>query len=103
MIVSDRHRLVFTHIPKNAGTSIREWFTRWVPDAKEMPNVTKHMTPHHVHTRHMEEYTYFAVVRNPYDRFLSIFHHYHFAMEYGNENLLSRWGCNSKKKIIMVQ
>ena len=78
MIVSHAHKLIFTHIPKNAGTSIRAWFERWVPDADEIPNVDKHMTPHHVHTRHLDNYTHFAVVRNPYDRLLS---QYNFHVE----------------------
>jgi len=76
MIVSHRHKLIFTHIPKNAGTSIRQWFTDNVPDAES--ETGKHQTPHHVHTRHWDDYTYFAVVRNPYDRLLS---QYHFHLE----------------------
>ena len=78
MIVSHRHKLIFTHIPKNAGTSIRAWLEQWVPDAQAMPNVDKHDTPHHLHTRHLEGYTNFAVVRNPYDRLLS---QYNFHVE----------------------
>jgi hypothetical protein len=78
MIVSHKHRLIFTHIPKNAGTSIRAWLQRWVPDAEDMPDALKHDTPHHVHTRHSDDYTHFAVVRNPYDRLLS---QYNFHVE----------------------
>ena len=70
MIVSHKHRLIFTHIPKNAGTSIRQWLVEHVPDAREMPRTLKHDTPHHVHGH--SDYTYFAVVRNPYDRLLSL-------------------------------
>jgi hypothetical protein len=77
MIVSHRHKLVFTHIPKNAGTSIRRWLEAHVPDAEKQPDAAKHMTPHHVHSQH-KGYTNFAVVRNPYDRLLS---HYHFDTE----------------------
>ena len=72
MIVSHRHRLVFTHIPKNAGTSIRSWLTTHIEDAKSHDD-QKHMTPHHVYTRHRQGYTQFAVVRNPYDRLLSLY------------------------------
>ena len=72
MIVSHRHRLVFTHIPKNAGTSIRSWLTTHIEDAKSHDD-QKHMTPHHVYTRHRQGYTHFAVVRNPYDRLLSLY------------------------------
>ena len=76
MIVSHKHRLIFTHIPKNAGTSISQWLMEHVPDAQEMPHTLKHDTPHHVH-RH-DDYDYFAVVRNPYDRLLS---QYNFHVE----------------------
>jgi len=76
MIVSHKHRLIFTHIPKNAGTSIGQWLLEHVPDAGEMPNTLKHHTPHHVHQH--GDYTYFAVVRNPYDRLLS---QYNFHVE----------------------
>ena len=76
MIVSHKHKLIFTHIPKNAGTSIRQWFMEHVPDAEDMPHSLKHHTPHHVHGH--DNYTYFAVVRNPYDRLLS---QYNFHVE----------------------
>ncbi len=76
MIVSHEHRLIFTHIPKNAGTSIRTWLARHVPDSRDVPNASKHMTPHHV--PELAGYTHFAVVRNPYDRLLS---QYNFHVE----------------------
>jgi len=78
MIVSHEHKLIFTHIPKNAGTSIRQWFLDNVPDAESEQGILKHQTPHHVHTRPHNNYDYFAVVRNPYDRLLS---QYHFHLE----------------------
>jgi hypothetical protein len=79
MIVSHKHRLVFTHIPKNAGTSIRNWLETHVPDARDHPDeFAKHKTPHHVHDRRLAKYQYFAVVRNPYDRLLSL---YNFHLE----------------------
>jgi hypothetical protein len=78
MIVSHKHKLIFTHIPKNAGTSIRAWFQRWVPDAESEQGIRKHQTPHHVHAQHHNSYDYFAVVRNPYDRLLS---QYNFHVE----------------------
>ena len=75
MIVSHRHKLIFTHIPKNAGTSIRQWLETHVADAE--PQAAKHQTPHHLHTA-LDGYDHFAVVRNPYDRLLS---QYNFHLE----------------------
>ncbi len=74
MIVSHRHKLVFTHIPKNAGTSIKSWLRQHVKDAQEIPGVDKHHTPHHLtDTVYGTDYKLFAVVRNPYDRLLSLY------------------------------
>tara|TARA_X000001382_G_scaffold30204_1_gene19361 strand:- start:324 stop:974 length:651 start_codon:yes stop_codon:yes gene_type:complete len=79
MIVSHRHKLIFTHIPKNAGTSIRAWLRQHVEDAQEIPGIHKHHTPHHfTDTVYGMDYTLFAVVRNPYDRLLS---QYNFHVE----------------------
>ena len=79
MIVSHEHKLIFTHIPKNAGTSIRSWLTTHIEDAKEIPGIYKHHTPHHVpDTVYGMDHTLFAVVRNPYDRLLS---QYNFHVE----------------------
>jgi hypothetical protein len=90
MIVSHRHQLIFTHIPKNAGTSIRAWFQQWVPDAQDVPGTSKHDTPHHVHDTRLRDYAHFAVVRNPYDRLLSQynFHVQKYAQYLGRKSQL---------------
>lgn len=77
MIVSHRHKLIFTHIPKNAGTSIRAWLSQHVADAQEIPGIHKHHTPHHLHPA-LHGYDNFVVVRGPYDRLLS---QYNFHLE----------------------
>ena len=84
MLVSHQHRVVFTHIPKTAGTSIRAWFHQHVPDTVAVGH--KHQTPHHV-TERFSGYDHFCVVRNPYDRLLS---HYHFHVERYKAYLLER-------------
>jgi len=97
MMISHQHRLVFTHIPKNAGTSIKAWFQRWVPDARpeHLPLGThKHHTPHHLQP--MPGYTHLAVVRNPYDRLLS---QYYFHLE-AYTKYLSRGNKWAKKKSV---
>ena len=77
MIVSHRHKLIFTHIPKNAGTSIRAWLSQHVEDAQEIPGIHKHHTPHHL-PQTLHGYDNFVVVRGPYDRLLS---QYNFHLE----------------------
>ena len=79
MIIAHRQQLAFTHIPKNAGTSIRHWLMRHVETAREVQDhdgeVIKHCPPTHLYRVGQRSLRFFAVVRNPYDRLLS---HYHF-------------------------
>ena len=77
MIVSHRHRFVFLHIPKTAGTSIcvglglRSGETGgWVKDSCVIVGRTKH---HIVPQEIPENYFVFTFVRNPWDRILSYY------------------------------
>ncbi len=92
MIVSHRHQLVFTHIPKNAGTSIRAWMNQHVADAQDWG--TKHQTPHHLHLE-LLGYNHFAVVRNPYDRLLS---QYNFHVERYADYILPKSKLSRKEQ-----
>lgn len=63
---SDRYRCVFLHVPRTGGSSIEslDWWDRWTghfPAAAEMD------FPH--------GYLSFAFVRNPWDRFVSLYHY----------------------------
>ena len=68
--VSHAHRCIFIHIPKAAGTSIKKVFGMddsgghpgWHWYAEKYPDV-------------WNSYTSFAVVRNPWDRFVSSYRH----------------------------
>jgi len=68
MTINHEKRLIFIHIPKNAGTSIMKamgveniFIDKTIPEYKE-------------HYRdYWEEYTKFTVVRDPIDRFISAY------------------------------
>jgi hypothetical protein len=90
MIVSHRHKYVFIHIPKTAGTSIQKALGLrtdahggWVGDQIEMIGATKHhFSPDHIPSG----YFVFTFVRNPWDRLLS---YYMFRREPRNRHRLS--------------
>jgi hypothetical protein len=67
--VSHQYRCIFIHVPKAAGTSIKQ--------ALDLPG-GGHWTWYYYATYHPElwrEYTSFAVVRNPWDRAVSAYRH----------------------------
>jgi tetratricopeptide (TPR) repeat protein len=66
---SHEHRCLFIHVPKNGGTSIKK--------ALDMPGAA-HRTWESYATRYprvWQQYASFAVVRNPWDRAVSAYHH----------------------------
>ena len=74
-MIIDKHKTIFIHIPKNAGTSIKNFFSKdkdklCIPLGK----INKHDTIYQVKLKEPKLYSSFrkfAVVRNPYDRALS--------------------------------
>lgn len=99
--------LLFFRIPKNASTSIYEHLGAWnlinkhqnliraKADQRIYKNVfdATHAKPDEVHAalgREMEKYFSFCVVRNPWDRVVSM---YYFAM---NKNLHQLYGIDKK-------
>ncbi len=77
MIISDRHRFVFVHVPKSAGTSIRAALAPFADRASAASPDTTHETLPSLLTRHPQLTTHFkfAVVRNPWERLVSFFFH----------------------------
>ena len=69
MLVSHRLRIVFVHIPKNGGHSIRAAIRSFDPGSREVgqwhwgATACKLFAPH--------DYEWFASVRNPWDRMVS--------------------------------
>ena len=64
---SHEHKLVFIHIPKNAGTSVNFWMKRYLNGEKK--GITHGGIQHT--PEEFNHYTSFAIVRNPWDRTLS--------------------------------
>tara|TARA_R100000781_G_scaffold90505_1_gene55956 strand:- start:11 stop:574 length:564 start_codon:yes stop_codon:yes gene_type:complete len=76
-MIIDKEKLIFIHIPKTAGTSIRSYMARhcsWDKNRVRQPK--KHASIKEIKNEFPVEYeTYkkFAIIRNPYDRIVSYF------------------------------
>lgn len=67
-MISHKHKCIFLHIPKAAGTSIERFLRQVDP---EIPNkVLRKRGFSHFLNDHLDYYV-FSFVRNPYDRFVS--------------------------------
>jgi hypothetical protein len=77
MIISDRHRFVFVHVPKSAGTSIRAALAPFADGGAAASPDTTHETLPALLARHpqLTMHFKFAVVRNPWERLVSFFFH----------------------------
>ena len=71
-MIIDKYKAIFIHIPKNAGSSIEEFFSKQWVSLRVQPN--KHDTAYQIKCRFPElynSYSKFAIVRNPYERMVS--------------------------------
>tara|TARA_R110000787_G_scaffold16774_5_gene52583 strand:+ start:3382 stop:3993 length:612 start_codon:yes stop_codon:yes gene_type:complete len=70
-MISHKHKFIFIHVPKNAGTSIEISFKRNGHADEYFP---QNVEVHHdfVDKKIANSYYTFAVKRNPWDRFISI-------------------------------
>jgi hypothetical protein len=106
MIIDETRMILFIHIPKSAGDSIRDVLCNY-------GNNGKHFLGKHANYRMAEEalgeqiafYTTFSVIRNPYDRLLSFYHHLRKPLDLSwtqlqadypsfNGKLLPEWACD---------
>lgn len=87
MIISHRHRFVFLHIPKTAGSALRHRLRALDPESESSwdwawsADRSRYVDQAHVpmrdleasayHRRLLREYFTFAVIRHPYERFVS--------------------------------
>ena len=115
MFINHKHKFIFIHVPKNAGTSIRNSFNINGYDKKVVSRRYPHSTCSEIKKYCGEEvwnsYYRFAFVRNPFDRLVS-FYHFHKSNQYkhkvGRERAYTQtfkeWVMNTKdKNVIQTQ
>ena len=92
-MILDEQKMIFIHIPKNAGTSIESIFL--TPEYREkypISKIERHATIHEVKEvfpDKYDSYIKFAVIRNPYDRMISWYHYVkQVAGEHNHRNIL---------------
>ena len=81
MNISDKYKCIFIHIPRAAGTSIKE--------ALELPG-RGHLPWQYYYVVYPEQwdlYIKFTVVRNPWDRVVSAYHYAKMEKSYWHDNL----------------
>ena len=92
-MILDEHKLIFIHIPKNAGTSIESIFlTEEYRKKYPVKIIERHATIYDVKDKFPEKYDLyikFAVIRNPYERMVSWYCYVkQIVSEYNSRNML---------------
>ena len=72
-MIIHKYRAIFLHIPKCAGTSMEEWIRREAIPGEKAEDLRQRHLPHHMNI--YPYYFLFTFIRNPYDRFVSVFQH----------------------------
>lgn len=80
MIVSHKFKLIFIHIPKNAGTFILKLLKKYDPFLVEYYNYSSRKTLHNkakdidsILNFNYSDYKIFCIIRNPFDRLVSLY------------------------------
>jgi len=85
VFINHTHKFIFIHIPKNAGTSIRNSFDRKGYDkrvvSKRYPHDSCSIIKSYCGDDVWNTFFKFAIVRNPYDRMVS-YYHFHNSPQY---------------------
>lgn len=111
-VVLEKSKFVFIHVPKTAGVSISTWLQRKCKAKYYKKNIhgAKHLDQKRIQKLLLSDehdpndYTYFTIVRNPYDRLVSAYHYYygkgrmpHTFEEYIKGDWVHDWGCAKKQ------
>ena len=92
-MISHRHRCIFIHIPRTAGTSIEKWMVG--EDWWNVEPESKHLLASQAKERYAEfwdDYWKFSIVRNPWDRFVSLAKYRRYGVDLKNGKLdISRY------------
>lgn len=84
MVINDHYKFVFIHVPKTGGTSVQAALRSLSGNNGSDLARTKHETPPELLARvsaerstELHKYRFFCIVRNPWDRFVSLFRYLH--------------------------
>ena len=117
MIICKKIRTIFIHIPKNAGSSITQYFKSNFLESElkhwALSNQTKHETYFEIQKKGKNlsilknfffdasflDFYKFAVVRNPYDRMVSL---YFYLKQRHSQNLLEKNNVDSFDEFIYL-
>ena len=84
-MIIDQHKTIFIHIPKNAGTSIEEYFGN--ESVRIQPN--KHADIYEIKRKFKNSYNNyrkFTIIRNPYDKMVSWY--FYLKRNLGDHNVI---------------
>ena len=79
--ISDKYKCIFIHVPRAAGTSIKESLE--LPGRGHLPWQYYYL----VYPEQWDSYIKFAVVRNPWDRVVSAYYYAKMGKSYWHDNL----------------
>lgn len=96
MIVSNKYKIIFIHIYKNAGTFIRKIMKNLDPDCKEYgdPHIRAKSAKKLFGEKKYNEYTKFCVVRNSWDWQMSLFHYMKDTKNHYQYNIIKNFTVN---------
>jgi len=81
-MISNKHKGIFVHIPKNGGTSLKAKFSDLEGEYHLPAKILKNR-----YSGKWDNYYTFTFVRNPFDRLVSIFHYYRDNNESTNKHI----------------